>query len=169
MWASKTGTRLYTKKKAPYRDITISEGIFIYILMCRASVGPDRFDQLQFNDSAYYKSFLSLMTEKQVDGHAIGRVIRQMVDKRCSEVESQNRILKSKMGHYDDIRHVLKELGLSSDSVHSWGVRNEIRKRAASTQVYEDTISKAHNLAVALNQYKCQMEKLLKSEEKEAS
>lgn len=166
LWTSKTGTMLYTKKKAPYRDITVNEGIFIYILMCRASVGPDRFDRLKFNDAAYYKSFLSMKTEKQQDGHDIGRVIRTMVSKRCSEVESQNRILKSKMEHYDDIRHLLKELELTPDSVHSWGVRNEIRKRAASTQIYEDAISKAHSLCVALDQYTGQMEELLNTEKK---
>src|SRR5690606_37137616 len=38
LWASKTGTKLYTKKKAQYRDVKIPEEVFRYVLMCRAKI-----------------------------------------------------------------------------------------------------------------------------------
>ncbi len=37
-WLSKTGTRLYKKKKAKYRNLTIPEDLYRYILMWRTKI-----------------------------------------------------------------------------------------------------------------------------------
>ena len=42
LWAAKTGTRLFTKRKAPHREIEPPINLFLYILMSRATIGGDR-------------------------------------------------------------------------------------------------------------------------------
>ncbi|MEO8467548.1 MAG: MmcB family DNA repair protein, partial [Gammaproteobacteria bacterium] len=43
MWASMTGSRLYTKKRAKPRDVTIPEDVWRYILMSRVRITREQF------------------------------------------------------------------------------------------------------------------------------
>ncbi len=45
LWASKNGTMLYNKKKAPRRDVEIPYSIYQYVLACRAKVVHERLIQ----------------------------------------------------------------------------------------------------------------------------
>lgn len=111
-WVSKTGTRLYCKKKAPYRKIDIPIGVLSYVLITRCYVGREN----KHFTKTFWESWLS---KRQLDadfGHYVSKKISDRVCEEIDNVNSENRSLKRKMETYDSHKKILKELGFNPDN-----------------------------------------------------
>ena len=111
MYISSTGTRLYIKKKAPYRDVDIPVELYIYILMGRVRI----VGEYQKADAVeYWKGWLKDKKEDQELGYRVSEKVRKKVD----SVERINRSLTEKMEDYDDIRQLILDLGLDLNKTY---------------------------------------------------
>ena len=113
LWASKTGTRLYTKKKAAYRiDGVELEDLYKYILLWRATVHSQ--GNVYCNETAnadYWRSWLEDKDENKKLGYRVSRKIRKLVEERIDKVHCENLALKSQNDKLAYVRGELLKLG----------------------------------------------------------
>lgn len=123
---SKNGTRLYTKKKAKYREIKHPADLYKYVVMSRCEIKNDR-NFSRMSGKEYWKEWLE---NKKIDfefGRRVSKKIRQRVEEECERVYNENRKLQKINSNYEDYRRVMNELGFNPDSY--WGIdRNKFRK-----------------------------------------
>lgn len=115
MWASKTGNRLYTKKKAPYRTVPNGnlESVFRYILMCRANIRPSQFVSLsQRSDEDYWRAWMEDKEQKANFGHYVSKRIREIVERDIDKVQRENDRLGKENELFADIQQAMVDLGL---------------------------------------------------------
>lgn len=127
---SKTGTRLYTKKKAPYRpvDPAATDSLFRYLLMSRTrpSAHFDQRDEPQDRAQriAWWKDWLMDRQAAHDIGYRVSRAVTQhvnAVNMRCLRLESENKAL-------GDARELLKELGVQPGG---YALRNRLKDALA--------------------------------------
>jgi hypothetical protein len=123
LYASSNYKRLYTKKKAPCRNVTIPDELWRYILMCRATVGPEQTGGE--SDVEYWERWLA---DKKKKRHIGGRVAKRTADEfeylRDSNVRLRNRIRL-----YRNIRKRIKEMGVDSNrNIKHWEIENKLSK-----------------------------------------
>lgn len=106
IYVSSNGGRLFTKKKAPHRDVAIPEDVWRYILMCRAKIGAEDGSQREWSRT-YWEKWLNDRNSDKDLGYRVSRAIRSRVE----DVERVNHRILRKMEEYDDIRRTLAELG----------------------------------------------------------
>jgi len=109
---SKTGTRLFTKKKAMYREIPDPSSLFRYVLMCRSKIVSEF---APANHRGYWKEWLEKREIDHVFGLRVSKSIGETVEKKILEVERENSDLQKKMAAYDAHIRLLKSLGLGDD------------------------------------------------------
>lgn len=107
MWVSKTGTRLFVKKKAHRRTNTIPESIYRYILMHRVKIKNE--DGVKQNAAEHWKNWLELRKENKELGGMVSRRIREIIRDRVEKAEKENYDLQEKMRRYDSIRQIITE------------------------------------------------------------
>ena len=78
MWVSKTGSRLYTKVKAPYREIEWPVDLMLYVLFSRVDITEEREGRGDSTD--YWRGWLEKKREKREIGYRVGRELRSMTD-----------------------------------------------------------------------------------------
>jgi hypothetical protein len=127
LWASKTGTRLFAKKKAPLRQVEIPESLWRYILMCRTRVTIETADGQGGRE--YWARWLEDRNIDREFGRRVSVAIRGRVAAEIEAVAAENAKLRRKMSEYDDIRRTLVGLGIDPDGhrVGSWDVRQRIQ------------------------------------------
>jgi len=126
LWCSLNAARLYSKRKAAWRDVEIPESLYRYVLFSRVRV-VDESDGRQFHRD-YWQRWL---TERKVDaefGRHVSRTIRRVVENRIDKVEIESECLKRQMGQYECIKQFLREQGIVKGSgyVSQWHVRRKI-------------------------------------------
>lgn len=115
LWASKNGARLYTKKKAPYRNIEPPVDMLIYALMRAKDFNPST---LEPRDQAeQWREWLCTKDEKKQIGWNVSHKLRKLVETRITRVENENRILVGRMEGFASVREALKLAGIPE---HSW-------------------------------------------------
>ncbi len=122
IWVAQTGTRLYTKKKAPRRKVKIPEQFWRYLVMKGWSTPR----QMDYDDAReYWRKWLE---NRELDwrfGHHVSKAIAETVEKEVTKVARENKHLKHENAQYESIKGMLEEMGLSvSDS--SWHVRQKL-------------------------------------------
>lgn len=128
LWAAKTGTRLYAKAKAAYRDVEIPETVWRYILMCRSKI--TRENQVG-SEREFWESWL---VQKKIDrrfGYTVGKALRQQIDDEIIRARDENKRLQDLMGKYDGIRDTLKSFGIDPDKPYecsSWQVERNLKQ-----------------------------------------
>jgi len=132
LWASKTGTRLYEKKKAEYRDVAISENLFRYILMCRTVVVRDTYGaRVGADRSAYWREWLQKKEEDRDLGQAVGGAMHKRLIKQASEANDRADRAERLMKKYDSLRATIVGLGLDPDHFNGWNMSNRIAEVTA--------------------------------------
>jgi len=125
MWVAKTGTRLYTKLKAPYREVDIPESLWRYILMCRCVITRENAIESPRN---YWEQWL---IDKKLDwsfGHHVSKSIRERVKKEVEDVRDENKRLTDRMSGYDSVIRFLESIDI--DPSDRWGVSEyTVRKK----------------------------------------
>ena len=151
MESSLTGSRLWTRIKAPYVQREIPEEIFRYILMSRVKIvreyDPDRMSR------GAVQAMLSAKAEDLHFGRLAGRRIHQLIKERISKVDKENQELVARYKAYDDIRETLGRLGLDPRHAATWAVERKIADLKQVVPVgLESALSHAHaGLGLALN------------------
>jgi hypothetical protein len=120
MWA--TENRVYLKKKPVRRDGPISENVFRYILMWRASIdgrGP-RVEN--------WKAWVEQKQEDMMIGHAASKSIRDTVRQHVISVRDENCRLRKENAEYESIKKLLAELGfVGTIGVSRWRVEERLK------------------------------------------
>lgn len=136
--ASKTGSRLFMRRKAVYRAVPLNENLVRYILMSR--VKPcSRWQQLNGDEQSAadrLRNWVGDKENKRMLGADVSAKIHQVVAKmevECIRLRKQNE-------SYDDLRQMLRELDLNPESPGSWGVRQRLEqvKRAVPPRLRAD-------------------------------
>lgn len=120
IWVAQTGSRLYTKKKAPRRKVKIPEQFWRYLVMKGWSTPR----MMEYNDAKeYWRKWLEHRELDYKFGHHVSKAIRETVTKQITEVGVQNIRLKKENAQYESIKKMLEEMGWRADS---WHVRRKL-------------------------------------------
>jgi len=120
IWVSKTGSRLFMKKKAPHRNVAIPESIFRYILMCRTKIewGSSYKDEFNIVDSKreYWQNWLKQKDEDKKLGRCASRKIQQILRDEIEKVIKRNKTLEQQNAEYEDIKKLLSIMKIDINS-----------------------------------------------------
>ncbi len=123
--ASKNAKKLYTKKKAPDREVEIPEDLFRYVLMARTAITNDQFECMRETSEEHWRSWLKKKSEKQELGYAVSRRIRD----KYREMESKVSHAEHRAEKATYVEGLLKEMGIESlRDVSSWDARKQLNK-----------------------------------------
>jgi len=125
--ASSTGTKLFTKKKAPMREVQIPEDLWRYVLMCRARITREHEPEAPVD---WWRRWLAERDDRATVGRASSRRLARLVRERIDKVESENARLGRENERLQEVKRVLSSMGL--DSPHSYAARRELEERAAA-------------------------------------
>ncbi len=120
LYVAKTGTRLFTKKKAQWRDIELPRDFLLHLLMSRLG---DLEESIEPSHSeSYWREWLSRKEDRQDIGYAVSRRLRELHSKRVIEVSLKNDWLKSENEKLAHVKEIIEDLGIDtwrySDKVH---------------------------------------------------
>lgn len=131
LWASTTGTRLYNKKKSPYRDVVIPEDLFRYVLMCRSMIQKNEYS---FKPSTGKEFWLEWLKAKEGDlelGDRVGKKLRAVIAEKITAVQMQNDDLQRTITKYQSVKSAIELLGFDSDNhrtFSAWAVEARIEE-----------------------------------------
>ncbi len=106
---SANGSRLMTKRKAVYRDVTISEDLWRYLLICRTKVTKENSSQ---DRADFWAEWLRRKGELKDVGWRVSRRLKDLVDEQITKVELENKKLEAQNKDYEDIKKTLLQLGI---------------------------------------------------------
>lgn len=126
LYVASTGRSLFTKKKAPSRQVTVPEELFRYVLMSRTQIKtehyqePDRSERIQ--------KWKQWAAEKD-EGRMIGYHVRRLTAERIEKVNNENNRLRAENEALQLFKTRLCELGVNpKDYVRDWQVRDVLKK-----------------------------------------
>ncbi len=122
---SVNAARLYTKKKAPWRDTKIPEDLWRYILMCRTRVSEE-WDHGEETGLDFWRGWLAEKDEKRDIGHQVARALREKYSTDVRKVETENHRLTKEIGNYKDLQAFLEREKLS---IHGYFTEEKVRDR----------------------------------------
>jgi hypothetical protein len=113
LWVSKNEKVLMLKKKAHYREVTIPESFYRYVLMCRAKITASTFTMRDDPDHEYqyWKTWLAEKREKQGIGHAASKRIQEIVNEKIDRVERDNEKLRVEIEDYKEVKEFADSVG----------------------------------------------------------
>lgn len=131
LWVAKTGTRLFTKRKAVYREVQIPESLFRYILMSRAAITDhDQVGGTERGMRAYWERWLEKREIDRSFGFMVGKTLRERIEEEIMKARRENAHLERRLNDYEDIRTLLRDLGLDPERPGDWAVRRTVREVA---------------------------------------
>jgi hypothetical protein len=151
LWTSKTGTRLYTKKKAPYRKVTIPETFWRSILFSRVKIISEISNK--HGEKEFWKEWLE---ERELDhrfGYHVSLSIRKRVEEEIEKVQRENRILQNQIETFEEIKKILVELGLEGCS--SWKLHRQVSDKVKEFRrgYTDDLIRRGESLQIYLKSF----------------
>jgi len=121
---STTGTRLFTTKKAPVRNIVIPDDLYLYILMSRVLIRLEGMDPaMPDGRRAYWEAWLE---DRKIDhnvGCKVSKALRERINEEIMEARSENKRLQQELSELAEVRAMLDELGCRS----RWDIYGKIR------------------------------------------
>jgi len=162
--AASTGRNLFTKKKAPYRDVQIPENIWRYVLMCRARITEDNTTE---SHREFWRRWLASKEQSMDIGRRVGRKLRTVISENINRVRCENYRLQRELERLQGVRDMLvKEFGFDPKGIvpDEWAVRRKLT--GAQREVGVDHKRLAKSLGNARN-FIDQAMTWLNSEEKE--
>jgi len=150
---AKTGTRLFTKKKAPYRNIETPDGLLLYILMCRAKVVKSTYYVEQEENKDYWSRWLADKNAKLDLGTSCSRKLRKSYEEQVYNAQRDLKIMKAEMEAYKPVKEICKELKLNP---HAWRFEESFRKQIENLQQLTppEVLEACNSLETALDNFK---------------
>jgi hypothetical protein len=125
MWVAKTGSRIYTKKKAPHRDVQIPEDLWRYVLMCRTEVRSEFRNEPKDERLAHWKEWLKTRQEAKDLGNQVAYHTRKYIQ----EVWAENGKLKVENEALAYLEKRAIELGVNPhEPIRKWEVCSAMDK-----------------------------------------
>ena len=131
---SKSGARLFTKRKAVWRDVQVPESLYRYILMCRTRV----VDENVFSEREHWQKWLADRMFDRDLGHRVGRAIRETIRNEIERLADENRVLKRANDQLAEIREMLGALGYTGlpDTYHVHRHLDKLRETLPANDLY---------------------------------
>lgn len=120
-------TRVYTKRKAAYRDITIDEDVLRYVLICRAKIVRDT-AYTHDDQTAYWGEWLARRKYTTDLGHRVSRALCKVISEKIVEVNTENQRLMGENATLQDTRDLLQQLGFDGRVPSTWGVQRRVKQ-----------------------------------------
>lgn len=152
IWASKSGVRLFTKKKSPHRDIMIPDMLMMYILMQYGPTGANgKRHEFHTNDKAYWEKWLAQKKQDISFGYKVGKRIREVITEEIEKVKSRNAWLENENKELIRLKEVAEKLGIRLDSWTKYD--NKLKAIMTATKFIEDNIvfDRLENLSKSIN------------------
>ncbi len=125
---SKTGTRLYIKKRAQRRAVAVPENVWRYIVMCRSNIVAGNYYEPADLGLEYWTQWLVEKDESKKAGHALSRAVGRMVEQRHGELRKQNDVLHHQQKALEPLRAILSTFGIKPP-YGSWGTQDKLRRQ----------------------------------------
>jgi len=125
LWCSKNGTRLYTKKKAPFREVEIPETLWRYILMARTLVTQEHFGAETAFD--FWRRWLQQKADRREIGHRVSRSLGKLVRTKIDEVKVKQRVLEARIEECQEVEALLKDMGMGVG--YYWDLKQRFEQR----------------------------------------
>ncbi len=123
IWVARTGTRLYTKRKAEHRDVEIPETLWRYLVMCRTRIVHDAGWEV---DKA--RDFRKWLADKR-ENKRLGRHVAYATHRILRDAQDRAAIAESRMRGYDTFKDALKAAGINPNaSFESWTVGSHVAR-----------------------------------------
>lgn len=126
IWCSKNGARLYTKKKAPSRQIAPPEDLLLYVIMQYGPTGAKASDDRGSWEKRHWEKWTK---EKKIDrdfGYCVSKAIGKRVEEEIVKVQiEQGRILKE-VESLKTVKEFAEAHGL--DLYSSWGLGRRLKE-----------------------------------------
>ncbi len=119
--SSKNGTRLYTKKKSPTRDVQIPDSILRYIIMWRSEKNGGSSKR----NKKYWESWLKDKEYNKDLGYQVSQKIRERVIK----VQIENEHLQREIDALKEVRETINQLGFNKDCRFEWSFVKRINSK----------------------------------------
>lgn len=119
LYASSTGGRCYAVKKAVWNpgDMASQFQVLQYVLMCRARIGRDRWND-QFEPPAdRWRAWLERKQENRKIGHDVSKALREQYKR---EVEDVRRVQEDQGKNLQQVKLVLEEIEKLGVAFHRW-------------------------------------------------
>jgi hypothetical protein len=165
MEVSKTGGRLWLRKKAALRQVTIPESLFRYVLMNRCTITGERPESYK---PSTWEDNLAKKAEDRRYGHMLGKRIGKMFREDVVKVEAENVELKEKMARYDDHIAFLKSIGF--DPANSWMGTHQLgdKVNALRLGISESLLPDVNRMIVQLEHFKGDLKAAIEDNKKPA-
>ncbi len=131
--ASKTGTRLYTKKKAQRREVEIPECFYRYILMARCHIVRSHFSRYTRpadENPQFWQQWLEDRTDLQDLGKRISKALRDTIATQITAVQDENDRLEQQMKQYEGVIQFLQSIGIEPGAYCEWkSLKHQVKDR----------------------------------------
>ena len=131
MYVSKSGNKLFTKKKAVWRDVEIPEELWRYVLMARTKITKPDFYMFScdYTTAMRLKQWLDDDEANKKLAFEVNGKIKTVVE----NVYKDNNHLKQQMKNYDVIKQRITEMGFDvNEHVSTWSVDDKLKKMKGS-------------------------------------
>jgi hypothetical protein len=125
---SKHGTNLYTKKKAPWRNIQVPEELYRYLLMWRTRIERDR--SWDVTSLEGWKRWLEQKEESRAIGHLASKKVQETLHKKVDLVQDHQRQLEREMEEFREFKKTLTEAGFDMTTLKRsrWDAQRKFRE-----------------------------------------
>lgn len=154
-----TGTRLFIKRKARYRQVEIPEDVWRYILMCRAVINRYAWEVVTKKDTREsWRAWLAQRSEDRDLGQCVSKAVEQTISDRIEKVQQENGRLQSQMQQYGRIRDLLRGIGVDEDHPGEWMVQDRIEELKSA--VPKKLLRTLERSIEVMNSFREELEKL---------
>jgi len=123
-----TAARLWTKKKAPHRDIEIDANIFRYVLISRAVITSDPVYADGQSGAEYWRRWLAQSQENREIGRRVSRALSERYHREVTEVQARQQYLEKKLGRLEGVERLLRRLNISVGWNPGFAVEQQYRR-----------------------------------------
>jgi len=151
LWVSKTGSRLFTKRKAVPRKIEIPESLWRYVLMCRTKITREN---RQTERADYWQNWLREREQNKAIGYAVSAKVRESIE----AAQAGERRATALVASYERTAKALAEAGFDiSTPINEWMMRRRIEELqgaipAELRHLLRSTIARLTDVADAVEQ-----------------
>jgi len=155
MYVSKNCNRVYTKKRAKYRDVEIPDSIWRYILMSRVVI--TRMAEFTVSKKEQWEEWLRNEQIDKLFGYRVGKRLQLRIREEIEKVSDKNSELKALIEDYEDIRQLLTSLGFDPESFWRGSVNRRIREKNC---ISSELIGSVNNAINALSSLQTNIKKI---------
>ena len=126
--SSVQATRLYTKKKAPYRAVEIPDSLYRYVLFSRVRVTRE-WQDTEGGAAEFWQRWLSDKRELEGLGHRVSRALSSRMSEEIDRRDAKQRQLDREIEKLADARKMLTDLGFAPGVVpEKWRLQSQLER-----------------------------------------